>query len=132
VEVSKLPPQTVVLFTTLFQDGVGEPFIPHEVASRISTAANAPIYGFLDQYLGRGVVGGKLYSSAVHGAEAGNLVFEALAGFTPSGPSLLEPSANKVMFDWRQMQRWGISESQLPEGSEIHFREPTAWQRYRW
>ena len=132
VEVSKLPPQTILVFTTLFQDGVGESFIPHEVVSRISAAATAPTYGFLDQYLGRGIVGGRLYSSAVHGAAAGSLVLEALAGFTPSGPSLVEPSANKVMFDWRQMQRWGISESQLPEGSEIHFHEPTVWQRYRW
>ena len=132
VEVSKLPPQTIVVFTTLFQDGIGESFIPHEVVSRISAVATAPTYGFLDQYLGRGIVGGKLYSSAVHGAAAGSLVLEALGGFTASGPSLLEPSANKVMFDWRQMQRWGISESQLPEGSEVHFHEPSIWERHRW
>jgi C4-dicarboxylate-specific signal transduction histidine kinase len=30
------------------------------------------------------------------------------------------------------MQRWGISESNLPPGSTVHFREPTAWQRYSW
>jgi C4-dicarboxylate-specific signal transduction histidine kinase len=35
------------------------------------------------------------------------------------------------MFDWREMQRWGISESRLPPGSEIFFRDPTAWERYR-
>ena len=34
-------------------------------------------------------------------------------------------------FDWREMQRWGISESRLPPGSEIHFRNPTAWEQYR-
>jgi C4-dicarboxylate-specific signal transduction histidine kinase len=33
-------------------------------------------------------------------------------------------------FDWRQMQRFGISETDLPPGSEIYFREPTVWQRY--
>ena len=26
------------------------------------------------------------------------------------------------------MQRWRISESNLPPGSEIYFREPTAWE----
>ena len=36
------------------------------------------------------------------------------------------------MYDWRQMQRWGISESRLPPGSEIHFRQPTIWQQYFW
>ena len=35
-------------------------------------------------------------------------------------------------YDWRQLQRWNISESRLPPGSEILFREPTAWQRYAW
>jgi hypothetical protein len=29
------------------------------------------------------------------------------------------------------MQRWGISESRLLPGSEVYFRDPTAWERYR-
>jgi len=36
------------------------------------------------------------------------------------------------MFDWRQMQRWGIAESNLPPGSTVYFREPTVWERYWW
>ena len=35
-------------------------------------------------------------------------------------------------FDWRQMQRWGISESDLPPGSTVFFRPPTTWETYRW
>ena len=35
-------------------------------------------------------------------------------------------------FDWREMQRWGSARSRLPPGSEIHFRNPTAWEQYRW
>jgi signal transduction histidine kinase len=30
------------------------------------------------------------------------------------------------------LQRWKISESRLPPGSEILFREPTVWERYSW
>jgi len=30
------------------------------------------------------------------------------------------------------MQRWGISESRLPPGSEIHFRSLTVWDQYKW
>src|SRR4029077_14454656 len=29
------------------------------------------------------------------------------------------------------LYRWGISESNLPPGSTVEFREPTTWQRYR-
>ena len=60
-ELSQLPPRTIVLFVSFFQDGTGEPFVPHDVVQRVSAAANAPIYGFVDQYLGRGIVGGSLY-----------------------------------------------------------------------
>jgi len=35
------------------------------------------------------------------------------------------------MFDWRQLQRFGISENTLPPGSEVLFHELSAWQQYR-
>ena len=35
-------------------------------------------------------------------------------------------------FDWRQMQRWGISESSLPPAAKSDFREPPLWKRYWW
>jgi signal transduction histidine kinase len=130
-ELAQLPPQTIVLFTTFFQDSAGEAFVTHDVAQRISAAANSPVYGFLDQYLGRGIVGGSLYSSSAQGSEAAKLVLRVLAGTEPSGPTMLEVQTNKVLFDWRQMQRWGISESSLPAGSEIRFRDPTVWDHYR-
>jgi signal transduction histidine kinase len=30
------------------------------------------------------------------------------------------------------MQRWGVRESDLPQGSEIRFRNPSFWEAYRW
>ena len=45
-------------------------------------------------------------------------------------PSFVELAA--PMFDWRQLQRWGIAESSLPPGSTVYFREPTVWERYSW
>jgi signal transduction histidine kinase len=130
-ELARLPPHTIVLFTTLFRDGAGEPYVTHEVVPLISTAANAPLYGFLDQYLGRGIVGGSLYSSATLGIEAAKLVLQVFDGSERSGPSFVELSGNKLMFDWRQMQRWGISERRLPPGSEVLFSDPTVWEQYR-
>src|SRR5262249_58339808 len=35
------------------------------------------------------------------------------------------------MYDWRELQRWHIGEAILPQGSEVHFRGPTAWEQYR-
>jgi PAS domain S-box-containing protein len=33
--------------------------------------------------------------------------------------------------DWRQLQRWGISERRLPPGTAVLNKEPTLWERYR-
>jgi signal transduction histidine kinase len=129
-KLARLPPHTIVLYTTFFQDSTGAAFVTHDVAQRISEAASAPVYGFLDQYLGRGIVGGSLYSLSAHGAETARLVLRILANSDQAEPRLLETSANKALFDWRQMARWGISASSLPSGSEIRFRDPTVWDQY--
>jgi signal transduction histidine kinase len=55
-----------------------------------------------------------------------------LKGESPSNIPVTVGDFKKPVFDWRQMQRWGISESNLSPGSEIFFREPTAWERYSW
>jgi C4-dicarboxylate-specific signal transduction histidine kinase len=36
------------------------------------------------------------------------------------------------VFDWRQLQRFGIKDAQLPSGSEIRFRPTTIWEQYHW
>lgn len=129
--LSQLPPRTIVLYSTIFRDAAGEPFVPHDVAERVSAAANAPVYGFLDQDLGRGIVGGQLYSLAAHGEEAAKLVLKILAGTDPARLPLVEAEAGRTMFDWRQLQRWGLSESQLPPEAIVRFREPSLWREYR-
>jgi C4-dicarboxylate-specific signal transduction histidine kinase len=98
----------------------------------ISAAANVPVYGFVDQYMGRGIVGGHLYSLAAHGPEAAKLALQVMSGTRPSEIALVEARTSTSQFDWRQLQRWGISESRLPAGSEIRFRPSSAWERYRW
>jgi len=129
--LSKLPPHTIILYTTLFRDGAGEAFVPHDVLQHISEIANAPVYGFLDQYMGRGIVGGSLYSVALQGQEAAKLTLRILAGAAPSTLPVLAPDANKIVFDWRQLQRWGLPESLLPANSEVRFRELSVWDQYQ-
>src|SRR5215218_2271500 len=80
--------------------------------------------------VGRGLVGGDVYSFAEHGGKAATLALQVLSGNTNAG--FVMTRSSKVLFDWRQLQRWKISESGLPPGSEILFREPNVWETYRW
>jgi len=36
------------------------------------------------------------------------------------------------MFDWRQLERWGISEKSLPLGSIVSFKELPVWRTHPW
>jgi C4-dicarboxylate-specific signal transduction histidine kinase len=54
-----------------------------------------------------------------------------LAGERPENiPQETAPTAMTV--DWRELQRWGISEQSLPPGSVVRFRQPSFWQLYKW
>ncbi len=130
--LSRLPPNSVVQYLTLFADGAGRAFIPHEALSQVAGAANAPVYVSLDQYLGRGVVGGHVYSVDKHGQHAAEIGVRILRGETPASIPIAEPAAYTDLFDGRQLQRWGLDEARLPRGSVVRFRTPTAWDRYKW
>ena len=59
------------------------------------------------------------------------MALRVLAGESASDiPVAKVPS--QLIFEWPALQRWKISESRLPPGSEILFREPTVWERYSW
>jgi signal transduction histidine kinase len=38
----------------------------------------------------------------------------------------------KPKYDWRELQRWGISEKLLPPDAEVDFKTLSAWDTYRW
>jgi signal transduction histidine kinase len=129
--VSRLPAQTVVLFVTLFRDGAGRTHIPHDAVSRVAGAATAPVYIFVDQYLGRGAVGGHLYSLERHGTSAGELGVRVLRGEAPASIPVREVRSTANIFDARQLARWHLDERRLPPDSIVRFREPGLWRVYR-
>jgi signal transduction histidine kinase len=126
-----LSPHSVVLYTSIFSDGAGRPFVPHEAVSRIADAANAPVYVFVDQYLGRGAVGGHLYTVDQHGVRAASMALRILHGEAPSTIPVLDAASSRDIFDWRQLARFNLDESRLPPGSEVRFRPASAWVLYR-
>jgi signal transduction histidine kinase len=131
-EVSALPDGSIVLYLHVMRDGSGDAFTPTEVAERVAAVANAPVYGHIDSYLGRGIVGGSLLSFEAEGKNAALLASLVLAGERPENIRVPRASENAFMFDWRQLRRWGISEADLPPGSVVRFRQPTFWDVYRW
>jgi PAS domain S-box-containing protein len=128
---SHLPPETIVLFMTVYGDGTSRSFVPAEVLSALSHVASAPIYGPSDNYLGRGIVGGYTDSYQLMGTSAADMALEILAGRSPTtiAPKPSENRSYKV--DARQLSRWKIAEATLPRGTVVYFKQLTIWEEYR-
>jgi PAS domain S-box-containing protein len=129
--VSHLPPDAVVLYAVLFRDGAGETFDPYEVAALVSQRADVPVFGFFDQYMGRGIVGGEVYSIQAQGEEAADLALRILNGEKASNIPVIAGRAEIPVFDWRQLKRWHIALGSIQPQSQVRYREPTFWEQYK-
>jgi ABC-type uncharacterized transport system substrate-binding protein len=131
--VAVLPDHTAILYTSIYSDGAGTYYPPSDALVFVAEVANRPIVISAETFLGRGGIGGFLMVPTSIGKAAAQLALRILEGESPSSiPTTTTGNIVRPIFDWRQLQRWGVKESNLPPGSEIRFRDPTAWEQYRW
>lgn len=127
-----LPPHTVLFWGLMSVDAAG---VAHEggLALRsLHAIANAPIFSFQEAFFGGETVGGPMHSVAESSEKTVNAAIRILGGEKPSEIKVEPIGFSSPKYDWREIRRWGISESNLPRGSKVLFREPSIWERYSW
>ncbi len=130
--LASLPPNSAIFFGHLSVDAAGIPHEEDKALAAIRAVANAPVFSYLDAYLGRGIVGGPLLSTDDMGRKGAAAAIRLLRGERPQDVTIATIGLAAPTYDWRELRRWQISESSLPPGSVIHFRTPTTWDRYKW
>ena len=130
--VSSLPEHTVVVQSSYQVDGAGRRFYGIDLVPHVSKAANRPVFTPLGLALGRGVVGGSIIEFEDIGRDAARMATRVLRGAATPRVPVPSFATSVPRFDGRQLTRWRLDESRLPEDSQILFREPTLWQAYRW
>lgn len=123
---AEFPRDSIVLALTIFKDRTGRNFIPREAIKQISKTASAPIYGPYPTYIDDGVVGGNVVTFESLGMTAADLAVDAIAG----KPISHRESPQSYVADARQLQRWGLSEENLPPGAIQMFKEPSFWEQH--
>jgi signal transduction histidine kinase len=131
-QLGHLPSQTVILYTSFFRDAAGSQFVNATTAlPLVSEAANAPVFGISDTYLGHGIVGGYVISFADQGKITAHIISELFDGKAAKDiPIVTRPGL--YMFDWPQLQRWKLRNSELPAGSIVLRQMPTLWEQAKW
>ena len=126
-----LPKHSIVFYTSLSLDAKEQSFInATQSVPMVAQAADAPVYGMADTFIGQGVVGGFVSSYAAQIKVATGMIRQILDGAKPADiPTAM--GTNAYMFDWRAMQRWGLDEKKLPIGSTLYYRQPGVWELYK-
>jgi len=130
-EAASLPPDSAIYWNQT-RIARGEVHEGQRALTELAAVASAPIFTFDDSFFTGEIVGGPMASVLAGTKATTDVVLRVLAGEKPSDIQTPPLEYGPAKYDWRQLQRWGISESRLPPGSEVLFREPTAWQRYSW
>lgn len=101
----------------------------------LSTHAGVPIYGFWDFEMGTGCVGGKMVQGQTEGERVARLAMKVLGGADPGAIPVNTQTPSRYIFDYIQLQRFGISEKALPRDSLVLNQPARFYQidkRYIW
>ena len=128
--VRAVPPRSAILYIWHQSRDPANVVYPDEVARLVAEAASVPVYGISDLYAGSGVVGGVVRGTRQTGNRLGEMAVQILTG-TRAQDIPIEAPRLEPFLDWRQLQRWGISEARVRPGTIIRFREPSAWEQYK-
>lgn len=131
-QLKQLPSHTIIVDAGIEEDAAGTHFVEAtQSLPMITRVANAPVFVLQDVDIGYGAVGGAVIDFALQGRTAGGISLRVLEGERPQDiPVVISPPV--YLFDQRALRRWGLKESNLPVGSEVLYREPTIWERYKW
>lgn len=131
-EAASLPRDSAIFWHLMNVDVAGVVYEGDSGLKKLYAVANAPIFSYDDGFFGQEIVGGPMHSVSEGSRDTAAVAVRILGG-EKAGDIKTLPSGYAVpKFDWRQLQRWGIAASRLPAGSQVYFREPSTWARYRW
>jgi signal transduction histidine kinase len=131
-QTASLPPHSAIFWYQMIVDAAGVAHEGDRALTRLYASANAPIFTHDDAFFGQEIIGGPMHSALGGSRRAVAVAMRILGGEKPGDIKMPPSDFAPPKYDWRELQRWNISESRLPPGSEILFRELTVWERYSW
>ena len=115
-QASALPPHTAIFWELMIVDAAGVVHESDAPLTRLHAVANAPIFSYDKSFFGSATVGGPLLLVADSSRQAAAVAIRILGGEKPSEIRTPPVQFASPVFDWREMQRWGISEVKAAGG----------------
>lgn len=125
-----LSADSLVLLLTTIRDRQGAVLSFEKSIAMCAAVSLVPIYSCWEFFLGHGIVGGKLVSGFSQGQTAAEMGLRGLREDNFSSLPVIRNSPNLFMFDYRQMQRFGLDPARLPSGSTVINRPVSFCEKY--
>ena len=109
----------------------GGNYADERVLADLHATANAPLFGVQSVLLGLALSAASDVHRRTSVAASADAAIRLLNGAPPSSVTIPPQQPGQPIFDWRELQRWGIPESRLPPGSVVRYRAPSLWSAYR-
>ncbi len=115
-KLKNLPHNSAINMLPWMLDRNGKNISPFVSVKRITSATQIPVFAQFELMLGSGAVGGKLVSGEVRGKAMGMAALQFFRGELAPGTKLA-PVRQPIMFDYLNLQRLGLENKPLPNGS---------------
>ncbi len=126
-----LPSHSAILYVSFGTDAEGGMYPDERVLAELRATANVPLFGVQSVLVGSGIVGGTLMANDHTRRTVADAAIRLLNGAPPASVTVPLQLPGPPIFDWRELERWGIAETRLPANSVVRYRAPSLWREYR-
>jgi signal transduction histidine kinase/transcriptional regulator with XRE-family HTH domain len=130
-ELAHLPRNSIVFTPGIQKDGSGQAYGNRDAVQRMAEASSAPLYGSYSTLINSGIVGGYMFDMGDVGQQAGPVIQRILNGEWLTQRDMPDALPSHYVVDWNQLERWHLSETNLPPGTKVVNRPPDPWQKYK-
>ncbi|WP_297088435.1 ABC transporter substrate binding protein [uncultured Draconibacterium sp.] len=118
-QLQAIPEETPVLLLSAYFDSTGQVVDFGQCMQLLNENLKAPLFHLWEHGLGDGVLGGKIISHHEQGKFAATILQGMWLGEKIEEIAVNSTSPNRLMFDYEQLVRFGITERTLPNKSII-------------
>lgn len=130
-EMRSIPNDSLALILTFVTDRHGKTTSLDQSIKTLTSATDRPVYSTHFNAMGHGVVGGSVVGGREHGRRVADMILRILDGEDIDKIPVDMSGDSEHIFDYRQLERFGIPIRSLPAGSKIINRPLSFYEQHK-
>jgi len=130
-KASLIQEEAIILILAYTTDVEGQVAKPGEFINELSQVSAVPILGTYDDFLGFGILGGRMISGWLMGEIMAGKTLQVLSGLSADEIPIMSEPILRNAYDYEQLSRFGLSVDLLDDGAEIINRPVSFFEAHR-